>query len=237
MDETLPLMLDPIIVGVIPSLAWASFHQLRDGKVPPTPRLKRYRLQILGTWALGLLAFAVFADRDTHLRNVGFNFQSNQAFFGWCLVLAVGSAAIGWLFYWLEIRGWLRPGPPDLSFFPETRSEKLACLFLVAPTVGFCEELVYRSYVLSEIPHWVRGTPVVVSLFLSCLLFGLAHIAGGGGGILQTFLIGALWALPVVYSGTLYPSIVIHTLYDAVVLVWIGPYFVRRAKCSSPSPI
>jgi membrane protease YdiL (CAAX protease family) len=237
MDESPPLMFDLILAGALPAAAWGSLRRLRAGKVPPTPRLKRYRLHTLSICALGLFAFAVFTARHTHLRNVGFSFQSNQTFFGWCLVLGVGSAAIGWLFHWLKHHGFLRPGPLDPGLSPQTRPEKLACLFVLVPTVGFCEELLYRSYVLNEIPHWWKGCPTAVSLLVSCLLFGLAHMSQGSAGVLQVFLMGALWACPVVYSGTLYPSIVIHTLYDAVVLVWVGPKLAPRAKCSPPSPV
>jgi membrane protease YdiL (CAAX protease family) len=152
-------------------------------------------------------------------------------------ILRQDAVTLGELFRRLSDRGASCLSTAGLYFFSETRSQKLACLFLVAPTVGFCEELVYRSYVLNEIPHWWKGCPMAVSLFVSSLLFGLAHMAQGGGTVLQVFLMGALLACPVVYSGTLYPSIVIHTLYDAAVLAWVGPKLARRAKGSPPSPI
>jgi membrane protease YdiL (CAAX protease family) len=234
--ETLPLMFDLILVVAIPVFAWASFRQLRNGYTPPEPHRKHYRARILGAWALGLLVFAVYATRNTQLKSVGFDFRSINVFVGWCLLLAIGSAPIFTLFRWMGARGWLPPSP-RFTLFPENRSQRLVCLFLVAPTMGFCEELVYRSYVLSEISHWFKGCPTLISLFLSCILFALTHMAGGPSAFLQSFLAGALLAWPVVYSGTLYPSIVIHTLYDAFVLAWLGPKLARQATGSSPSLI
>jgi len=179
---------------------------------------------------LGLFALAVFAARDINLENVGFNFASSRVFLGWCLALAIGSAAIGGLFHWLRVHGRLQPGPGGSYLIPQTRPQKLACVLLLAPSVGFCEELVYRSYLLAEIPHWLKGCPIAATLFLACLLFGLAHINQGRVGVLQTILLGALWSWPVMHSGTLYPSMTIHAIYDAVVLAWVGPIDVRRAK-------
>jgi membrane protease YdiL (CAAX protease family) len=223
-------ILNPLIVVLIPTQSWISFRQLRNAKVPPKPPLNLYRTSLLLTWMMGLLVFAVLADRDTDLRHVGFRFGNNQKFLGWCLVLGVGSAGIGAVFHWLKVRRWLPTGPGDSAFFPKTRSEKLAALFLVAPSVGFCEELVYRGYLITQIQDRFKGCPTAASLFVSCLFFGLAHMDQGGSAVLQTFVTGALWAWPLLHSGTIFPSMVIHGLYVAVALTWLGPKPASSAK-------
>jgi len=236
LDGSLFLVLDIILVAAIPAFSWTAYRQLRDGKVPSIPHWKRYLQTIVGSWTFGLLVLTVYANRDTALRTAGFSFQSAEVFGGWCLVLAAGSAVLFGLLNWSMARGWLPAGPRGLSLLPETRSERLACVFLLSPTVGFCEELLYRSYALRELPHWWKGCPTILSLFVSCLLFALAHTARGGTAVLYTFILGALFAWPVLHSGTLYPSIVVHTIYDAVVLAWIGPKLARRAKGPSAPP-
>jgi len=222
------------LLAGLPALSWASILIVRRKKGVLPPRLKLYRSVILFDWVLAVLAFDVLMGQELDLEWVGFDFVGSGVFLGWCLALAVGSVVIVTFVHWLEARGWLRPGLRGFRLVPETRSERLACVLLLAPSVGFCEELLYRGYLMAELPSWLHANPLASSWALSSLAFGLAHIDQGFGGVVRATMLGALWTCPVMHSGTLYPSMVVHAVYDAVVLAWLGPKLLRRVTLPSP---
>ena len=57
----------------------------------------------------------------------------------------------------------------------------------------------------------------MLSVALSSALFGLVHAAYGPLNVLATGAMGVVLALGFVYTGSLWPSIVAHTLYDMAV--------------------
>jgi membrane protease YdiL (CAAX protease family) len=46
--------------------------------------------------------------------------------------------------------------------------------------------------------------------------------------MVRAAVLGALLTVPLVRTGSLYPSIAAHFLIDAVALVWLGPKFMKR---------
>jgi len=224
------------LLAGIPALSWVSFLIVRRGKAASSPRLKLYRSIILLDWLLALVAFDVIMAQELDLHWVGFDFVSSGVFLAWCLALTVGSVVIAAFIHWLKARGWLRLGLRSFRLVPETRTERLVCVLLLAPSVAFCEEFLYRGYLIAELPGWLRANPLASSWALSSLGFGLAHIGEGFAGIVGATMLGALWAWPVMHSGTLYPSIAVHAAYDAVILAWLGPKLLRQAAPPSPAP-
>jgi membrane protease YdiL (CAAX protease family) len=121
----------------------------------------------------------------------------------------------------LERTGWW-PQEPDINrlLLPETTREKVLALLLVAPSAGFCEELLYRGYLLPQLSRYFSSTGW--GWVGSSLAFGLAHSYQGVSGALQAALLGALLAYPVVKTGSVYPSMAAHFLIDAILLMWLG---------------
>lgn len=86
-----------------------------------------------------------------------------------------------------------------------------------AITAGFCEELIYRGYMMTELKR--QGQSPFSAMVLSSLSFVLFH------GILPLplmvagFLIAMIWALIYHKTGVLWVSIFIHGLWDVLVLL------------------
>jgi len=81
----------------------------------------------------------------------------------------------------------------------------------VSLTAGFCEEFVFRGYLI-----WVFQPLLGLwgAAALSVVAFGLAHTYQGAKGILITSVIGAILTLVVVILGSLLPAMALHAIAD-----------------------
>jgi membrane protease YdiL (CAAX protease family) len=102
---------------------------------------------------------------------------------------------------------------------PRSAAE-LPAFFGVSLTAGFCEELLFRGFLI-----WVLQ-PLVglwLAALLSALLFGVAHAYQGLAGIVRTGLLGLAFTAIVLMTRSLWPAIVLHAIVDAMggVLAWL----------------
>jgi uncharacterized protein len=93
---------------------------------------------------------------------------------------------------------------------------------------GFCEEIMFRGYVMTRLLD--AGYGAVVQVIASGVLFGLAHglyalsngVSVGLDIMSHTALLGALYAITYLLSRrSLMPCILAHLLNDAIVLPWV----------------
>lgn len=221
--DAFPLIITLGILGGLPALSYWYEVRRRRQSVPSPPRLRVYRSLVFSNWALAALAFIVLDSQGLPWRFLGFWWLGLGPFLAWTLPILAGCFAVRRVVCWLMKRGWLPPEIETVKLVPETRTERIVCLLLLAPTIGFCEEILYRGYLLLELPQWLGPYGTAWALVLSAVVFGLAHASHGRSRVLATTLIGVLFSCPLVYSGSLYPPIVAHAVYDAVVLVWLAP--------------
>lgn len=84
----------------------------------------------------------------------------------------------------------------------------------LAATAGLCEEFLYRGFAMAALTR--AGLPAWGVVLLSSVLFGLAHLYQGRGGLLSTLVIGTVFGTArIAYDGLL-PAIVWHFAVDAV---------------------
>jgi membrane protease YdiL (CAAX protease family) len=106
--------------------------------------------------------------------------------------------------------------------FPATHVERVFLLFAACLTAPFCEELMYRGFLLAYLRAIVGLPPAVV---LQALLFGYQHVVLGGWRGVGAMLFGLVIAPLAIAQDNLWPAIAIHFLFDGVVLVaaMLGP--------------
>jgi membrane protease YdiL (CAAX protease family) len=139
-----------------------------------------------------------------------------------------GAALLGLgLVIWCEQRGWL-PRESELVYLliPETPREKLWAVLIIAPTAAFCEEFLFRGYLLTQLQDWLHSP--LWAWVVSSVAFGLAHFYQGWSGMIRAGLLGALLAYAVVRWGSLYPAMLAHWMIDTVALLWLGPWMVGK---------
>jgi membrane protease YdiL (CAAX protease family) len=156
----------------------------------------------------------------------GFAALPLSAILGWSSGIALAALLALTAVIFCERRGWL-PRESDLVYLliPESPREKLWGAFIVAPTAAFCEEFLFRGYLLAQLHDWLHS---MIWAWVACsVAFGLAHCYQGWSGMTRAGLLGALLAYPVVRWGSLYPSMLAHWMIDAVALVWLGPWMIK----------
>jgi membrane protease YdiL (CAAX protease family) len=99
---------------------------------------------------------------------------------------------------------------PIRAVMPRTLTE--LCWFGGASlTAGFCEELLFRGYVIWVFTPWLGWWGAAA---LSLAIFAVAHIYQGWNGVLRTGIVGGIFTLVVAVTGSLWPAIALHALVD-----------------------
>jgi membrane protease YdiL (CAAX protease family) len=115
---------------------------------------------------------------------------------------------------------------------PQSTLEFLPYLGL-AVTAGLCEEFLYRGFAMAALAH--LGIPVWGTVFLSSVLFGLAHLYQGRGGLVGTLLIGAVFGTARIAYDGLAVVMLWHITVDVVAGV-AGPRYLAKAGAGSLEP-
>ncbi|MBL8516696.1 MAG: CPBP family intramembrane metalloprotease [Betaproteobacteria bacterium] len=91
---------------------------------------------------------------------------------------------------------------------------------LVSLTAGFCEEFLWRGYLIWVLAPWLGWWGAAA---LSLLMFALCHAYQGWRGILRTGIVGAIFTLLVAAFDSLWPAIVLHALVDLAngLMAWL----------------
>src|ERR1700733_10205962 len=94
---------------------------------------------------------------------------------------------------------------------PKTPTER-AVWIAVSLTAGICEEVLYRGWLLSLFAATLGS--FWLGLLISSIIFGFAHTYQGRNGILGTGVLGAIFGLVFIFSGSLIPGQVLHAAMD-----------------------
>jgi membrane protease YdiL (CAAX protease family) len=221
-----------IVLGVLLPLR----GRLRLQKLLVLPQIgTRERLSLYAsTIGFQWVATAVVAWR-AWARGLGLNELGLVVHGRWRILVAaiVGAATLGGL-QWLNLRRMGRSSGKTGEFMrvlagrilPQSRLELVPFLAL-AVTAGVCEEFLYRGFAMAALAR--EGLPVWLVVLLSSVLFGLAHLYQGRGGLLSTLVIGTVFGTARIAYDGLVPVMVWHSAVDAVAGVAGPKYLVKRS--------
>jgi membrane protease YdiL (CAAX protease family) len=210
--------------------AWLKLQRAIAAGVYPD-RVVLYRQTMLGQWIGFAVLLAGWWWLDRSWDDLGLHGDTGT---GFLVVAVLGLVTLGVLAF-LALR--LREAPAetkqvqrerlgDLEPFLPQDDRDLRSFFALSVTAGIVEELLYRGFVLWVLVQWMPLWPAVL---LSSLAFGLAHSYQGAGGMLRTGLIGLLFAVLFVASGSIWLPMLLHALFDIVQGVQIRELF-RESK-------
>jgi membrane protease YdiL (CAAX protease family) len=102
--------------------------------------------------------------------------------------------------------------------FPNPRWWQLA---LVAAAAGFGEELMFRGLLQGGLAHWI-GSPAGpwIALGIASLVFGVFHWLNTTYALLAA-VAGLYFGWLLIATGSIWPPIVAHALYDFIALCWL----------------
>jgi|SRR5215469_1186256 len=190
----------------------------------------RAMTSIVLDWLLFAAIVIILRLRGLRLRDIGWAKASPPG--GWLAALAVAVLYAGFTVMGPMLRH--APILSDWSLF------RVGTAVAIGVTAGICEETVFRGFVMTEARE--AGSPVWLQVFLSALLFGLAHVGWGGltghfhlwpmiGSMVATFVLGALLALVYLASRrSLMPAIAAHAAIDMVIEPWLLLFMASGAR-------
>lgn len=201
-------------------------------------RLSLYASTIGFQWlAAAAVAWRAWA-RGLSLEQLGLVVQGR-----WRILIAaiVGAATLGGL-QWLNLRR-IGRSPGKAREFMQVLAERilpqshleLVPFLALAGTAGICEEFLYRGFAMAAFTR--AGLPSWSVVLLSSVLFGLAHIYQGRGGLLSTLVIGTVFGTARIAYDGLFPVMLWHFAVDAVAGVAGPKYLVRAAPSATTAEI
>lgn len=211
---------------------------LRIPQMATRERLALYFSTIVFQWlAASLTAWRAWA-RGLTLEELGLVVHGRGRIL---LAGIVGAATLGG-FQWLNLRRMGRSSGKTRSFIealaerilPQSRAELVPFLAL-AVTAGLCEEFLYRGFLMAALSR--AGLPVWSVIFLSSVLFAMAHFYQGRGGILSTLVVGTVFGTARIAYDGLVPVMLWHSTVDAVAGA-VGPkYLLKRVSATTQEEI
>jgi len=148
----------------------------------------------------------------------------------------VGATTIA-TFHWFNLRRVGRMPPNSRGsiqaiaerILPQSTMELLPFLAL-AITAGLCEEFLYRGFAMAVLTR--LGVVAWVAVLVSSILFGLAHLYQGRGGLVSTMLVGIVLGIGRVVYGSLVPVIFWHAAVDIVAGI-AGPRYLLKSSLNT----
>ena len=90
---------------------------------------------------------------------------------------------------------------------------KRSGIVIMALSAGFCEEVIYRGYMMTALK--TTGQPVWAAMVLSSLSFVFFHGWLPPPLLVSGFIIAMIWAAIVEWTSLLWTTIYIHAFWDA----------------------
>lgn len=112
-----------------------------------------------------------------------------------------------------------------LRIFPQDTVERLAFLGVVS-TVAICEEWIFRGFAQALFQQWSHLA--AIGVVGSACLFSLAHLYQGRRGLIATFIVGMLFSICRLVTGSLIPAVAGHFVVD-LMAGYMFPSRLRRA--------
>ena len=175
---------------------------------------------VIAEWAFVIALWFVLQNRRSSFRELGVWRFGTWA--GWLVALVFAALSIG-----SNLRFLPRMGVPISDAFMPTGFHLVASLML-GITAGFCEEVLFRGYLMTEFAN--AGYGKAMQVLIPGLAFGLGHagflnlgIVAWLGIVLPTAFLGMMWGIAYLLGRrSLVPTMVAHFLNDATALPWLA---------------
>jgi uncharacterized protein len=182
----------------------------------PDARTWGYRRGVMGQWLFAIAALAIWMLYGRPWVALRLVFPH-----GWRLALGAAyiAAAVALVVLQLwsvrrlspERRVAARPKLGSVAFMlPHTAAEQRWFVAL-SLTAGFCEELLYRGYLVWVLAPWLGQLGAMAAVVVA---FGISHAYQGRKGATRATIAGAVMAAMVLTCDSLIPAMLVHALID-----------------------
>ena len=175
-------------------------------------RIITYIVTIIFLWILyGVIYFAVRRE-NTFVKSIGLvKLRVLDFARGFAILMTLFMVASLVTLFMASI-GFTMPGEVEM-FLPQELVGKLLWV-LMSFTAGFCEESVFRGYLMTRIRLFGKFNSWTVPVILSSLIFGIPHLYQGFAGVVVITFLGAIFAISYVRYKSIWPAIIAHFFLD-----------------------
>lgn len=170
-------------------------------------RVLFYRTQVLWEWSWVVVLAVILIPIQDPLQWIGLSMPS---IYGW-IILAALALGVGLSTFLLRrnpraLAAMWRSLEASHLFLPTTPRER-KWFAASAITIGICEELLYRGFLIRYINTTFPGIDFLVIAMLSGVIYGFSRAYQGMRGVLQAAMMGFSFAIVYFLSGNLIPMI------------------------------
>ncbi|QIG79111.1 CPBP family intramembrane glutamic endopeptidase [Stakelama tenebrarum] len=206
-----------VLLLIFPVVGWWSYQRFKKQalRIGEPALLREYRLTLVWLGALLAATVALWVDMGRALTGL----VTREPIWGLDSLatgLAVGMGAMIlvrplWIAASRKMADQFAQAVGDLALFLPKSGRALRWGLLVSVAAGVAEEIAYRGYLL---PYFEAMLPAWAAIAASSMLFGLAHAYQGAGGVVVTGLLGAIFGVIFVTTGSLLLPVLLHALVD-----------------------
>ena len=207
----------------LPYLAWKSSKRIGSGPIP-IPR-KRFFIQtiLVQLYLLGIALAAAWRN------GVDLLARPPAVLRAWLLAALFLAALLGAMRWRWPHRG-QESKEKLVRLLPSERGD-LPPYFALCLAAGVCEEIVYRG-VTTVLLTRITGS-LLAAIAIAAVVFALAHVIQGRRATIVVFFI-ALGAHALVFlTGSLFPVMAVHALYDAIGGVLMSRWYAREVRSAA----
>ena len=180
-----------------------------------------YASAALSLLVLSAIAFGVAAWQGIAPARLGWQVNEPGLALIWAAGVAVSGLAVAWIISNLGARlGW-QESPISLALMPRDGPEIRSFLLMVG-IAAIGEEYLFRGFAFQIMAESLGQWPAVLVTSVS---FGLSHGYQRAVGVARATCLGVLLALPVMWTGSLFPAIVAHFWINAAIGIGGWRYF------------
>ena len=155
-------------------------------------------------WGFALLVLRV--SKTAESPDIGLRHRRSR-FLVFVVLIAGYCCGLNWLFDSQTLAEWQRAQMPFGRWG----------VVVTAMTAGFCEEIIFRGYMMTGLKH--AGLPAWLAMILSSLSFVYFHGAPPVPLAVAFFVLTMIWAAIYHQTSVLWVTIYIHAFWDATVLL------------------
>jgi membrane protease YdiL (CAAX protease family) len=180
-------------------------------------RSRFYRRSMIELWVLTPVVLSWWLWSGRALSAVGLGIPGGWAFWIGAIVVVALATVLGLQVAAVRSSAEARAqaqkqlrGAPALMIPRDQRERRM--WVALSLTAGFCEEVLYRGFLIWYLMNWLPATAAVV---VSAVVFGAAHVyLGWGVGVLRATIVGVVLGVAYLVTGTLWVPIALHAVVD-----------------------
>jgi membrane protease YdiL (CAAX protease family) len=208
------------IVIVMPCLSVYELQRLKKSQ-DPNGKVKIYLKSLVILWTLTGIIGYISSPKELYYFNYSIEISLIiKLFLVLCLIFfVVTTIAPLFLLKNKEFKGKLIESFQERQFLFPVKKLEIYLFGFVAISVGICEEVIFRSFLVDYLYALPIGVSIITSMIIAGILFGIGHFHQGINGVISAIIVGFLMSYLFIATGSLLLPMIVHAVYDMKIIL------------------